>query len=372
MTIKSNAISQVRTRRIEKLLAAPTNRILDERVVKRLLCVLLVAGSYVYLAGLLIPFSNKDLLHIKNAFGAGGLPWWMFAAFFLLRSSMRRITSLPDQYLDEREIELRDSSFKLGYLVVRRIGLASSAVVVSATAVTSLAYFFTPQSYAYNPNHEPSWAEVAYKAVNEFIVDVLGEAPIMTIGALIILLTFVAYSFPLIFLAWRDSKTKREPVVVEAREVKIPLLSEQFAKTSKRYFKLLIAVAISLPSSFIFVGLMFVLPIFGLVSVAVYAFGPGVFLWAEIKLIEAILKLKIAGLNLPRRLQLTRLASGAAVSGGLVPAAFLAMTINNELAAGGFWIAIAGGLAAVGFHVAAFISLRLTSVELASRETTSA
>ena len=153
--------------------------------------------------------------------------------------------------------------------------------------------------------------------------------------------------------------------------MKITSLSEQFEKTSKVYFRLLIGVAISIPVAILSVMLMFVLPIFGLVTVAAFAFGPFVYLWAEIKLIMAIFSLKFQNLNLPRRKQLTRLASFASISGAVVPASFVVAIFNNQNAGPSFWVAIAGGFAAVGCHVASFITLRLTSVELASGETTS-
>ncbi len=360
-----------RLKRIQKVLSAPTNRVLDEPVVKRILSIITIASAYIYLAALLIPYSNKSFLLIKLMFVAGGLPWWMIVSFILLRSSMRRITSLPDEYLDEREIGLRDSSFKLGYLVVRRLGLALSALVVLEVAATWVVYYLTPMSYTYNPVHEVTWYEAAIKAINEYVTDVLGEAPVLTLGSLVILLTYVAYSFPLIILAWRDARNKREIVELPSPEVKIDSLAQKFEKTSKVYFRLLIGVAISIPVAFLSVMLMFVLPIFGLLTVAAFAFGPFVYLWAEIKLIIAIFSLKFQNLNLPRRKQLTRLASFASISGAVVPVSFVVAIFNNQNAGPSFWVAIAGGFAAVGCHVAAFISLRLASVELTSGETTS-
>ena len=365
-------INTIREKRIQRILAAPTNRILDLPWVKRLLCIVMVAGSYMVLASNLIPYSNKDLLMVKILTGASGIPWWMIAAFFVLRSSTRRITSLPDQYLDEREIELRDWAFKMGYLVVRRIGLAISGLILMGYAMFYAFYLFTAFSTFYSaPSEEKTWWGTLLENFNDYLKDVVGPMPILTYASIIFLLTYVAYSFPLILVAWRDARdqlatTSNEPVHTETQ-----LLADQFKRTSKRYFKLLIAAVLSIPGAFGTVFLLFVLPIFSLLTMAAFLFAPAVYIWAEVKVISALFTLKVSGLLKSRQKELLRLAVGAAIAGAAVPGMYGMAVINADLAIAAFWIAIASGLTAVGLHIAAFTTLRLVSNELVSGETTS-
>ncbi|MCX8529385.1 MAG: hypothetical protein ORN27_04880 [Rhodoluna sp.] len=366
-------MKEFRARRIAKILAAPTNRILDEPWVKRILSIVMIAGSYIYLAGLLIPYSNKDLVILKIMFGAGGLPWWMIVAFFLLRSSMRRITSLPDEYLDEREMELRDSSFKLGYLVVGRIGLALSGIVVLITSLGLAIYYFTPFSWTSTPR--PTWYEALYKSINAYISDVFGTDPLLTLGSLVILLTYVAYSFPLIILAWRDARTVPEKAPIAPQvivpKVELPEVSAQLAKTSKIYFRLLIGAVVSLPGAFGLVALMFVLPIFAMLAFAAFLFAPAVYVWAEIKLISTVQKLKKLGLAKSRTVQLLAMSIVAAIAGATIPSLYFIALSNPENVGNLFWVALGAGVVALGTHSAAFVTIRLTSLELVSDETTS-
>jgi hypothetical protein len=366
-------VKQFRARRIQKILAAPTNRVLDASWVKRLLSIVMVAGSYIYLAGLLIPYSNKSLLLVKIAFGAGAFPWWMIAAFFLLRSSMRRITSLPDEYLDEREMELRDSSFKLGYLVIRRIGLALSGLVVLTTTLGYAIYYFTPFSWTSTPHM--TWYENLYKSINDYISDVFGTDPLLTLGSLIILLTYVAYSFPLIILAWRDARNIRESALLDppvaTAEFKALELSGQLAKTSKIYFRLLIGAVVSMPGAFGLVTLMFVLPIFGMLAFAAFLFAPAVYFWAEIKLISTVHRLRKFGIAKRRSVQLLTLSILAAIAGATIPSLYFITLSNQDNAVSFLWVAFGAGVVAIGAHTAAFVTIRLTSVELVSGETTS-
>jgi hypothetical protein len=333
----------------------------------------MVAGSYVYLAGLLIPYSNKALLLVKIMFGAGGLPWWMIVAFFLLRSSMRRITSLPDEYLDEREMELRDSSFKLGYLVVRRIGLALSGLVVVTTTLSLAIYYFTPWAWTSTPHF--TWYESLYKSINAYIADVFGTDPVLTLGSLVILLTYVAYSFPLIILAWRDARDVRDNTQiapqVNSPKVELQEVSAQLAKTSKIYFRLLIGAIVALPGAFGLATLMFFMQIFAILAFAAFLFAPAVYFWAEIKLISIVYRLRKFGLVRRRSAQLLTLSILAAIAGVTIPSLFVFAEANPNQAVNLLWVALGAGVVAIVVHCAAFQIIRLTSFELVSGETTS-
>jgi hypothetical protein len=366
------AINSIRERRIQRILGAPTNRILDLPWVKRALCIVMVAGSYLVFATFFFPYSNEDLRLIKLMASASGIPWWMIAAFFLLRSSTRRITSLPDEYLDERELELRDWAFRMGYLVVRRIGLALSALTVLGYLVFYVLYLFTAASSFYSSATEVRpWWGYAFENLNDYIKDVIGPMPLFTLSTLIILLTYVAYSFPQILLAWRDAREQKAAATPERIEVDLKALSDHYALTSKRYFKLLIAAVISLPAAFGAVALLFSVPLMGMLGAFGFLFAPGVYLWAEIKLISIVYTLRKSDLAKVRRQQLATLTILGAMAGVAIPVLFVVATYSADKTGMPIWIAMFSGLAAVGFHSAAYATLRLTSLELVSGETTS-
>ncbi|MEY4418425.1 MAG: hypothetical protein RIQ88_863, partial [Actinomycetota bacterium] len=138
----SKLFSTWRNARIERILSHPARGFIIKPRFRRFLCVMAVLFSYIYLAFLIIPRQDcltSSCTPVENpttqqwallivvmifytlAFYA---PAVMLASFLLLRRSMSRVTSLPDEYLDEREIANRDWAFKTGYLVVRRVGLA--------------------------------------------------------------------------------------------------------------------------------------------------------------------------------------------------------------------------------------------------------
>lgn len=231
------------TKRIDHLLNWPTSRILSNRWIKRILAVAAVTSSWSYLI-LLTPglFRGID----------SPVPYQMLSAlimvssFMLLRQSVKRITALPDEYLDEREIENRDWAYRLGYLVVRRIGLfATVGLIVFSILIKFGSYSVTIDSVTDFP--DSPWRGV-YQESSDFIRAYFALTPLENILMIMILLTYVAYSFPVILLAWREARM--QPITQ-------PLTGWEDAlrRYSKGYFARLIRIVWLFPiSSFFVIG----------------------------------------------------------------------------------------------------------------------
>ena len=225
MTSKANIFERMRNAHIERILSKPPRGFLISPFVRRFLSAIAVVFSYLYLFALLIPngsfgegsrgifdeympeFYVFDFTEVENLliamydlFGwAGSLaPLILLTSFIILRKSMSRVTSLPNEFLDEREIANRDWAFRTGYLVVRRIGLA---VALGLFVVSILGY--TPGSGEF-AIHSSTVFPVA--AFNAYLVALTANDAIGFYLNVIGLLAFVAYSFPLILLAWREAK----------------------------------------------------------------------------------------------------------------------------------------------------------------------
>lgn len=207
----SPLFANYKAKRIEHILSAPPSILLSKPWVKRALSVIAVVSSYLALAALIIapPLADKDHYaadYLPLLILANYLPWIMLISFLLLRRSTRRITSLPDEYLDEREIADRDWAFRMGYVVIRRVGLAITALVLAGVVFQ---YLFPYTTWGWSSTAEPSFISKATLAVNEFLIDSFAHAPIYVLSGYIVLLTYVAYSFPVILLAWRDAASAR-------------------------------------------------------------------------------------------------------------------------------------------------------------------
>jgi hypothetical protein len=152
-------IANKRKAKIERLLSTPPSGFLVSKGFRRFLCVVAVVFSYFYLFTILVDVRRLIEEQIRDSKGVINLdkldstqsflwelasainwvtfltPYILLGSFLLLRNSMRRITSLPDEYLDELEIANRDWAFKTGYLVVRRLGLAVTAAFIVLQAL---------------------------------------------------------------------------------------------------------------------------------------------------------------------------------------------------------------------------------------------
>jgi len=219
-------ISNKRKAKIERLLSTPPSGFLVSKGFRRFLCIVAVVFSYFYLFTMLVPVQRLVEAHIRDGKGvinldkldstqsflwemAGVFTWVTFltpyillGSFLLLRNSMRRITSLPDEYLDELEIANRDWAFKTGYLVVRRLGLAVTAAFI---VLQALAF---AQRFKYDSQGNPirNELEQALYNFNSYLTGLTSTSAVSFYLGAFALLTFVAYSFPLILLAWRESR----------------------------------------------------------------------------------------------------------------------------------------------------------------------
>lgn len=271
-------------KRIDHLLNWPASRILSNRWIKRFLAAAAVTSSWSYLI-LLTPGLFRGIDSPVPYQMLSGLI--MISSFMLLRQSVKRVTSLPDEYLDEREIENRDWAYRLGYLVVRRIGLfATVGLIIFSILIKFGSYSVTIESVTDFP--DSPWRGV-YQEASDFIRAYFALTPLENILMIMILLTYVAYSFPVILLAWREARM--QPIAQ-------PLTGWQDAlrRYSKGYFARLIRIVWLLPISlFLVIGHLqdFLINLFVLTEVYVlYAF-----LWALVIQFEALAKLKPFVLN---------------------------------------------------------------------------
>lgn len=301
MSRQQSVLDEIHSAKIERILSSPQNALLTSRKVRRVLCVIAVVSSYAFLGGLLIPYApnggetfqlkaheflayNYWLLDVRSIISKVA-PLLMVSSFLLLRVSMRRVTSLPDEYLDERQIANRDWAFKLGYLVVRRIGLSLTMLFIALQLGTYISF----QLFFDRPT-------ILFKVINKIntYLQVLTETD--AIGfylAVLGLLTFVAYSFPLILLAWRESKFPEKMPIVDQMAV-----LDYASKVTARYYRrlsyvlagifayVLLMASGSLSGAFghfvIYSGILFFV-LFAFVPLALL-----LYIWASFKTVEIL------------------------------------------------------------------------------------
>ena len=299
--------AELRAARIERILATKQNRIVTSPWMRRTLSLIAIISSYAVLATLLIPTpytiskTNRiyqdyhlmqsnwiyDFRDTTQGFALLLLVW----SFILLRMSMRRVTLLPNEHLDELQITNRDWAFKTGYLVVRRIGLGV------AIGFAFLAFFgaqLTGFSAGYGPTPK------TFRALERYMSDLSMEDPFGFYFKTFLLLAFVAYSFPLILLAWREA---RFPETVPEVAVAIKLTNEE--SKAKFYFRTLkwmgffVAVCASLaisPKVFMTLGFFYYILLIPLI----YWVIPGsvvLFVWASITASKGVLAARKAGFS---------------------------------------------------------------------------
>jgi len=331
MSRKTNILTNLRNARIERILSSAPGGLLVSRTFRRFLCVIAVLFSYLYLATLLIPAGLMLSIILTKGHAINSLaelngsqmfllvlegilayvrflsPVILLVVFLLLRRSMRRVTSLPDQYLDEREIANRDWAFKTGYLVVRRIGFGAAIVFFVINVMG-----FTPGRGKYSPQED---SVIAVDNFNKYLISLVSNNAVGFVFTMVALLTYVAYSFPLILVAWRESKFSEpipKPVVM--------MDPEGPAKLARQYFRRIIVIVsfivaytlITFSSFFVrafgnwltFQGGLFYM-IFAFVFYAMY-----VYIWASIKTVGV--------LNQTRRNKYNEGKDSAAALGALI------------------------------------------------------
>jgi hypothetical protein len=311
MSEKTNILEKMRKSRMENILSNPPSGFMVNSGFRRFLCVIAVLFSYIYFAKLLLPQSDcmNSPCHVVNQLTVAQTLYlllmmivnqWAFYAplimaisFFLLRRSMRRVTSLPDEYLDEREIANRDWAFKLGYLVIRRVGLVVAVVffVLSTIGYKAGSGQFSPP---------PSNTVVAMNAFKDYLKSLIAYDALGYLFGIIGLLTYVAYSFPLILVAWRESKFPEPiPVPKETTELETP-------RTVARKYFLRLLIVLGLIALYVgLTALAFIVPAFGewltfkggifflLFGFVVYAMF--VYVWASIKTVQVLTQAKQNG-----------------------------------------------------------------------------
>jgi hypothetical protein len=253
-------IANMRGARIERLLSTPPRGFLVSKGFRRFLCVVAVVFSYFYLFTMLVPVqklvydqlrSSDGVLYLDKLDSTQSFLWdlantinvltyitplILLLSFLLLRTSMRRITSLPDEYLDELEIVNRDWAFRTGYLVVRRLGLAVTVVFLALRAIT-----FNPSSkWDAEGNIIRTELENALFNFDRYLSGLTSTGAISFYFNGIALLTFVAYSFPLILLAWRESKF---PEALPEQKSALPL--GEISLVARKYFRRVALVALA-------------------------------------------------------------------------------------------------------------------------------
>ncbi len=303
----TNLFTELRDARIERILAAKQNRVLTSPWMRKTLSLIAIISSYAVLATLLIPTpytiskTNRiypdsalidsnwiyDFRDTTQGFALLLLVW----SFILLRISMRRVTLLPNEYLDELQITNRDWAFKTGYLVVRRIGLGV------AIAFAFLA-FVGPQLTGFSAGYGPT--PKAFRALERYFSDLSMEDPFGFYFKTFLLLAFVAYSFPLILLAWREARfPETVPEVVVAEELTNEERKAKFYFRTLKWAGFFVAVCASLlisPKVLMTFGFLYYI----LLMPLIYWVIPGsvvLFVWASITASKGALAARKAGFS---------------------------------------------------------------------------
>ena len=300
-------LSDMRQAKIERLLSSPPTGFWISKGYRRTLSIVSVVFSYYYLITLLIPITeilhnplrgtdgiNIDKLDEYQRFiyefayvlaGIGTLsPLILLTCLLLLRSSIRRITSLPNEYLDELEIANRGWAFKTGYLVIRRVGLALT--VIGFTTLFIL-FVTTPRTWEWpSPKHP---LQEFKDALVGYFESLTSDGVLDFYFQVIALLTYVAYAFPIILLAWRESKFNEALPKVENQVFK------QAQAFEKAYLKRVLIVVMGFLGSFLIGWLVPYALMNGLAFMAIVLtawFGVYVYIWSSIKTVEILKAVK--------------------------------------------------------------------------------
>ena len=338
MKFLNQQYKELRAKRVDRILNAPNLGWLETAWAKRGLSVVTVIGSWVYLF-LINPLDPGRYWPEHNA-REGQLFWIgaiLIASFLLLRASLRRVTSVPAEYLDERQLADRDWAFRWGYLVIRMLGL----VLTFGLVITQLF------------NLENLRGEVA-----SLISVFFANSPVVSATYLIGLLTYTAFAFPLVLLAWREAKHVDMESIAEqdVRNLRFVIGYE-----SAEYFKRLRRIAYLMAATLAMMpfgndGYRWIGALFFTIGYAVY-----VFFWGLLKHWHIMRLMKTKGVEdeVAKDLQhQQRLFLGSAITGtGMLSLVIAAYTLP-EVA--GFMLSFLffGGIGLLGFHVATFATLR--------------
>lgn len=307
---KPSIFTELRNARVERILDSKQSRVLTSPWMRRTLSLIAIISSYAVLATLLIPTPyiisktnrirpNHELMDANWIYDfrdtTQGLALILLIwSFILLRISMRRVTLLPNEYLDELQITNRDWAFKTGYLVVRRIGFGLALLFAFLATVGNQ---FTGFSAGYGR------IPTAFRTLERYISDLSTEDPFGFYFKAFLLLAFVAYSFPLILLAWREARFPEAVPVVrndqEAKELSAEARKANFYFTTLKRILIYMAACASLsltPKLFLTFGQLYYL----LLVPLVYWVIPGsvvLFVWASIAASKGVLTARKGGFS---------------------------------------------------------------------------
>ena len=305
---KPSIFTELRNARVERILDAKQSRVLTSPWMRRTLSLIAIISSYAVLATLLIPTPytisktnrirpNHELMDANWIYDfrdtTQGLALLLLIwSFILLRISMRRVTLLPNEYLDELQITNRDWAFKTGYLVVRRIGLGLALLFAFLATVGNQ---FTGFSAGYGR------IPTAFRTLERYISDLSTEDPFGFYFKAFLLLAFVAYSFPLILLAWREARFPEAVPEVrndqQAKELSAEARKANFYFTTLKWILIYMAACVSLsltPKLFMTFGQLYYL----LLVPLVYWVIPGsvvLFVWASIATSKGVINARKGG-----------------------------------------------------------------------------
>lgn len=171
-------------------------------------------------------------------------PWAlivMVICYFGLRKAMVRIATAPAGSLDERDLELRNDAFRMAYLVIRRVGLGIVVLLSATLYVTGTLYrdyfFRTGGNVADFPKVDGP------KLISDALVDLFdSNRGVWIVSAVLITLTYCAYSFPLVILGWRQSRKQTVRVSGLPEYVDFADWSNAMKKVTKNYMVLMFTV----------------------------------------------------------------------------------------------------------------------------------
>ncbi|MCX8529386.1 MAG: hypothetical protein ORN27_04885 [Rhodoluna sp.] len=356
MSSITTQIKEFREDRISRILDEGTPQLLNQPLLKRALAALAVISSWVTFITLLIATHPQVSGDFKT------LARWrivsaavMVLSFLFLRVAMRRVTSLPEEFLDEREQTNRDWAFRTGYLVIRRVGLT---LVIGVVCFIAGAKYF--ENHAFNDN--VMWFyNLNQSAVGYFTELISTVGPFEYFAWLAFVLTYVAYSFPLILLAWREAN---DGIVVQARRADLTELQS----LATRYFRKLWRVAIF---GLLAIVSMFTYSLFAFgfiwVIIAWSAYGLYVYLWATSKLAGILISLReteLGDTGKATRRSLLKAFTLSSASGVLIILMFFFATLLGV----GLLPAFLFGFAGVILHLYCFASVRRIAYIMAASE----
>jgi hypothetical protein len=274
----------LKERRIQLILNTLESRVLALAWVKRALVITTILSSYLFLFAALIPLDPPNLeSYTSKLYLLTVAALVMLSSFALLRKAMRRVTSLPDEYLDERQIANRDWAFRLGYLVVRRTGLGLTLLFFAGSAISWVNSVTIPYRFAWRAETPVYQAE---RWLVNYVESVLKAGPIAVGFSMFFVLTFVAYSFPLILVSWREAKFATQPTTpVDG------VLASVFVASVRRYSWLL---AISGGSFLVFLLLWWLaIPPSAVVFLCLFLiYNVYIYFWGLVKIGSAIVELR--------------------------------------------------------------------------------